>query len=697
MAVEALAIPFGLSLVAWSSLALVMHGVAALISRASAFKRYTAKQMLISLGVASTSSLATGAKAGARVVTGVLRWWLFYLVVFLFFSTLYVTYTEFPETWVGAARMYNQFVGPYVNQTVLLPLQMLDLLVRGLLPIWNSANWFLKAMATQGLLPILIEEVKVVVQLAVTLVNLVTDLSETLFDWFMSFFCHGTKCLQPERGVLNLFPVMLEVRTAGLLTSQMGRAFCSTLGAPLDILVYPLLDINFAAGVHSLVNAVLQLVAVIPHATVVRCQEKEANQYAVLMCTPDFAPFFNFLAAGATSLGLAVDNWLNVALVVVQSVLAMDPPQCDSAGDNAMIPDLLAADAAFQGGVVLVGLTDWLYAVTDGRTAMYLGHNDGTQAKVRTWPYPVDTGLGVAAVTYSAVQDLDVSSFSSGKTAGTMQTTAMLGCNCSDTAAGLQVVCAILPISGVPSEAAAENYRLEVLFSDPTAAGLYACAGVDLYVKPVRWSYTRYEAGAGTTHDCISRGTCRELDATVWLIPRCGQDSPLNAETACIATAPCFPFCMAARSAGSGQTNLVLVRAGRWRDGVTILGQDCALSASAGSASVQLGMPSRGSTTRATSTQTGLLQTGGTAMYGFVQPGETRVCQPAAGVTSTVPKNASAISASGSRVAYNVVADGQPFAVTGDTLFTAVQLGGDAESVQVCFCCCLVRLSSSAV
>ena len=234
-------------------------------------------------------------------------------MVFLFFSTLYVTYTEFPETWVGAARMYNQFVGPYVNQTVLLPLQMLDLLVRGLLPIWNSANWFLKAMATQGLLPILIEEVKVVVQLAVTLVNLVTDLSETLFDWFMTFFCHGTKCLQPERGVLNLFPVMLEVRTAGLLTSQMGRAFCSTLGAPLDILVYPLLDINFAAGVHSLVNAVLQLVAVIPHATVVRCQEKEANQYAVLMCTPDFAPFFNFLAAGATSLGLAVDNWLNVA------------------------------------------------------------------------------------------------------------------------------------------------------------------------------------------------------------------------------------------------------------------------------------------------------------------------------------------------------------------------------------------------
>ena len=171
MAVEVLAIPFGLSLAAWSCAALILHGLASLISRASAFKRYTAKQMLISLGVAGTSSFATGIRAGARVVTGLLRWWLFYLVVFLFFSTLYVTYSEFPETWIGAARMYNQFVGPYVSQTVLLPLQMLDLLVRGILPIWNSATWFLKALATQGLLPILIEEVKVVVQLAVVLVT----------------------------------------------------------------------------------------------------------------------------------------------------------------------------------------------------------------------------------------------------------------------------------------------------------------------------------------------------------------------------------------------------------------------------------------------------------------------------------------------------------------------------------------------
>lgn len=673
---EVLAIPFGLSLAAWSLTAIVLHGMASLVVRASGFKKYTSKQMLISLVMAGTSSGAAGVRAGVRVLSGALRWWLLWLVVFLSFSTLYVTYTEFPEVWIGTARMYNQYAGPYVHQVVLLPLQMLDLVLRGLLPLWNSAAWFLKALATQGLLPILVDQTEIVVRMALALVTLVTELSLALSDWFQGFsVCAGQACLQPEQGVLNLFPSMLAVREFSLLGAQLGHAFCGTLAAVLDILVYPLADIHLTEAVHSLANAVLQLLTVIPRATVVRCTEKESNQYAVLMCTPDLAPFFNFLAAGLSSLGLALDNWLNVALLVVETVLGGTPPQCTDADSNAMIPDLLAQDAAFTAGpTVLVGLTDWLYAVTDGRTALYLGHTDSTQAKVRTWPYTVDAGLGVAAVAYSDAQDLDVSAFSSGKTAGAMQTTAMLGCNCTDTADGtMRVLCAILPLSGVP--AAPEDYRLEVLFSDSSAASLYTCSGVDIYVKPVRWSYTRYEARAQErTHDCISRGTCRELDATVWLIPRCGQDNPLNGETACIPTAPCIPFCMAARSAGSGRANLAFVRAGRWRDGATILGQDCAL-ADAGPGSVQLGMPASVNSARADSSMAGLLQTGGTAVYGFVQPGESRVCRAAAGVTSVIDKPP--------RVSYNVMLDGQPFAVTGDTIFTTIDLGGGAASVQV--------------
>ena len=47
------------------------------------------------------------------------------------------------------------------------------------------------------------------------------------------------------------------------------------------------------------------------------------------------------------------------------------------------------------------------------------------------------------------------------------------------------------------------------------------------------------------------------------------------------------------------------------------------------------------------------------------------------GVTSVVDKPP--------RVSYNVVLEGQPFAVTGDTVLTTIDLGGGAASVQVCF------------
>ena len=61
---EVLAIPFGVSLAIWSLLAIVLHGMASLVVRASGFKKYTSKQMLISLAVAGI-----GCGASAQIVS----------------------------------------------------------------------------------------------------------------------------------------------------------------------------------------------------------------------------------------------------------------------------------------------------------------------------------------------------------------------------------------------------------------------------------------------------------------------------------------------------------------------------------------------------------------------------------------------------------------------------------------------------
>ena len=691
MPLEVLAIPLGASIAVFGSITLVVHALGTLLTHASQMKRYSAKQLLVALLAVFTGSLGAAGRVVTRVLYGLVQWWVFFLVIFLAFSVVNVTFTEYPSIWTGAVRAYNRNVGPWMHYTVVIPLKVVDVLLRGLIPLWDTVIWFIKAVGLQGLLPLVIKEIATVLKMATALVDLVRNLSMALFWFVESFFCEGVQCLHPEKGVMDLLSSMGNVREFVALGTQLGQNFCGTLAAPVDLILYPFLDLNLAEAVHNVVNAVTQLVVVIPRATTVRCALKAGDRFDLLMCTPDMAPFFHFLAAGMSSIGLAFDNWANIALVIVQEFLTGERPSCGPTA-SGLFPDLLANRSLFPGSaapIAVVGLTDWLYSVTDGRMAYYLAQNDGMKTKVQAWPHPVDTELGVAAVTYSKVHDLDVSAFSTGKTSGSMQTTAMLGCNCSDAPSGMVILCAILPMSGIPSEAGKDDYLLQVLFPTTAAASMYTCAGVDLYVKSIRWSFTRYEttdASLGSsgdratlpTHDCIARGTCRELDAVVWLVPRCGQDESRNAETACLESAPCMPFCMAARTAGGGRENLVLTGARRWREGTTILGRDCALEDSTPGA-INAGMPvAPKSLTRAAASMAGILQAGGVGVHGSSSTPDP-VCKRAERMTSVITKEESVRT----RVAANVRRFSQPFAITGDTILSAVDLGGDAHAVQV--------------
>jgi hypothetical protein len=117
---------------------------------------------------------------------------------------------------------------------------------------------------------------------------------------------------------------------------------------------------------------------------------------------------------------------------------------------------------------------------------------------------------------------------------------------------------------------------------------------------------------------------------------------------------------MAARAAGSGRDNLFLARAGRWRDGLMLMGQDCALATtSPGLVSSSMGD---------VGTMGWAAGSGSKAMFGSTyQPQE---CKRAARVTTVVDQPAhQAGSAARIRVS------GQPFAITGDTAL--VEVGGD--------------------
>jgi len=220
---------------------------------------------------------------------------------------------------------------------------------------------------------------------------------------------------------------------------------------------------------------------------------------------------------------------------------------------------------------------------------------------------------------------------------------------------------------------------LQVLFPDELTASLIGkCDAVDISVHSNRFSATRFQTvpvGLGTSTasavpslNCVTRGTCREVDATVYVVPRCGDPNNMG----CISL--CKTFCMAVRPSGSANNNLQLLPADRWRTGYTTLAQDCALK-DAGAESVTAGIKGKLYSSTVASPP-GKLTEG--VLAGVFAAGATPACRPAQRVMSVQPKTRGEESM---RAATRL--PDQPMFTTGDTVFTERKLGGGVSAVVV--------------
>lgn len=678
MGAELFAVPFAFALVMICVFERTINAIMCLVFRVSPWKQLAAQNVLVRLVDVGASLGTVVTRTLVDVGLRLLGLWILFVTAFVIFSAVWVTYEEYPETWVGMLRFYNANLGPFLSYVFVGPLQVADVLLRALLPLWDAGVWWGKALLFQGLLPIVLQEIKTVLKIATVLFGFCQDLSNAIQVFAEAFKCTGEACLVPENRVFDLLSSMGQVREVVALARELVAVFCGTISAPIDLLVFPLLDLNFAIGMHSLWNFLMQVLTVIPHATTVRCAMAYDNTFGVMMCIPDLEPAFSFLVAGISSLGLMVDNWVNVAFAIVQNVVTGTAPSCDSVAPQ-LDPTLFMGSMVFGSNfTAVVGLTQWMYAVTDGYTAIYKGSDD-LGVRTQRWPYAMDASLGVAAVSYGPMSDLDASTVTAARTVGSLQTTAMMACNCSNTQNGVEILCAILPLNGLPSSKASSNYLLQVLFPDELTARLIGtCDQVDVSVHSNRFSATRYATvpvGLGTSTatlpsvDCVTRGTCREVDATVYVVPRCGA-SPSS--SMCL-NLNCFPFCMAVRPAGSSNNNLQLVPSTRWRSGYTTLAQDCAID---GATVVNVGAtlsPTRTSSTVAS--PPGQLTSGIAA--GVFAAGPTRACQPVQRVISFQPSGGATPLRAATRLS------GQPLFTTGDTVFTERPLGGGTSAVVI--------------
>jgi hypothetical protein len=237
------------------------------------------------------------------------------------------------------------------------------------------------------------------------------------------------------------------------------------------------------------------------------------------MCLPDFQPSFNMMTSGLRNLGLGMDNWINVVAIIAQKTVGLQNiPTCDELA-LGMGPADYSKELFGTSQPTVVGMTEGLYAVTDGTHAQYYSSYNVLQSITapNIWPIPIDVRHGVAAVVYSK--------FATERDEMGNSRTTMLGCQCSDNAGSppIRIVCG-LALKGIESYGGTlnitEDLTFEVSFQQQSTAQYLTCNTVEISVQSVRWSSTRftgsYDARDTTDNTCQSKNTCSAIDATVY-------------------------------------------------------------------------------------------------------------------------------------------------------------------------------------
>jgi len=358
-------------------------------------------------------------------------------------------------------NLYNSGVGGVIDTLVVKPLQLLDFVYRGLVPLYNSFAWILLQLFMKVWLPFVGVHVD-------RLPLLVGDFSLTCATSGRSaallasrYVECGTAASQRQglrnanasveaephlpftppnlQCIANINYMTLDLMTPGLYLRKtmvhvhyMLTSSCSVMTAPLDIVLYPFLDFNLYKTVHCLLNALLHFVIAVPLITTSRCDygRDPLNGFSdieqALMCSPDWRPGFAIVTAGLSALGKLVDNWLNMMLVVVEHSVGRVTVACAQSASVGKVWDGVEDLFEVRGlPLKVVGVSEAMLVVTDGTSAAFHSLTDGayTVWALGIFPFPINPLLGVAPVKYGEVFDADAEDDTR---------TGLFGCRCFD-------------------------------------------------------------------------------------------------------------------------------------------------------------------------------------------------------------------------------------------------------------------------
>ena len=545
---------------------------------------------------------------------------LFLSIVVMLFIGVIVTLAESSSSVLAVyVNTYNNGVGELVDVVIIKPLQLLDLLFRSVIPLYNAAVWAVGRLFVWVVLPFTNVHINRIPHLIMDFGLLTHSIALSFAGCFRRLIECGTgdipgsivavtnsSELQPFTAhnmqcIANTNYMALDLMTPGIYSRKVAQhvhfmltGSCSWLSPILDILLYPLLDFNFYKMVHCGVNVILNLV-VLPIRIHRRCEYgKEAvNEFTdvekSLMCSPDWNTHFMMFNSMLRSAGRLVDNFLNIVLVVMEVNLGQVSVVCSDMQTVGTVWDGVGDMFELKHHhLKVVGISDSMFAVTDGVSTAYHTMTDGTSTawSLSAFPFQINTFLGVAAVRYGELYDADA--------AGDMRT-GLFGCVCHDMrddegVESIQIKCSTVPYF-VNVHNNDEDYNFyttqRVVFDSSSATNTMRCDQSVIKVSSLRFSRKRFssahESGMdtsfGDTFNAFNTAGAQDVksfaaDAVLYIQPLC--DGPREA---CLPEINnCFPWCMGLHVGALKNQEIRVYNARKWEDYVTLSQMDCVVS-----------------------------------------------------------------------------------------------------------------------
>jgi len=497
----------------------------------------------VSTVIQSTMNLVTGILAAlSRLVTFSLRGLVWCVLMMILWGSLYVAAHHASTAMASFQRTYNSDMAGLVRFVMVVPMKVLLLLWDALIPIWNLLVYCVKTIPVRVLLENILQDVSDFESSILELAYAAEALMSSVFS-YVTTWMFPPDSFDAGLRILDLMTPLGHMRLCVSYVLAWFGKMC-VISLPLvDWIMYPFLDINFGEAVHYLTNTLLFLVVQVPAITIDRCSAGGAE---LIYCLPDFEPVFDLAVRGVRSVGLGIDNWMDVTLLIVQAALVGTNPSCsgwavvDFHTGNGQ--DTLMGINETR----VLGISAYEFVKTDGRN-MELYTRTTVQQFPNAFPFDVRLDFGLALVTAS--QD----------------SKGVMGCKCVDESFGMQIVCAVASLHGGD-----DNFLVPVEFRIPTTSFYMGCSRSKIKVESIRWPVTRYTAPG------VKSSASPVAEAAIWVRPFCSSES---IDIVCIETfslAGCFPYCMGLWTRGY-TGSIVLRDADEWASSVSMMNRDCGL------------------------------------------------------------------------------------------------------------------------